>query len=166
MTSCRGINIDHSKRDVPHYKQISADDHEKYDISVHFEDAAEWIHDKLMKTSVMVHCLAGVSRSVSLVIAYFIKHKGMSYQDAYGLIKARRRIIHPNDGFIEKLKKYEREHRSRERSPQLKHHPQSASPDRYAHVPNRHFQSKDDFSSRMRAPSPQMRYPRAEPNAE
>jgi protein-tyrosine phosphatase len=27
----------------------------------------------------MVHCLAGVSRSVSLVLAYLIKHKNMGY---------------------------------------------------------------------------------------
>jgi protein-tyrosine phosphatase len=57
----------------------------------------------------MVHCLAGVSRSVSLVLAYLIKHRGMTYRDAYDLIKGRRRIIHPNDGFIEQLKRFERE---------------------------------------------------------
>lgn len=57
----------------------------------------------------MVHCLAGVSRSVSLVLAYLIKHRGMGYCDAYDLIKGRRKIIHPNDGFIQQLKKFERE---------------------------------------------------------
>jgi protein-tyrosine phosphatase len=54
----------------------------------------------------MVHCLAGVSRSVSLSIAFLIKHKGMAYKEAYALIKGRRKIIHPNDGFIEQLKKF------------------------------------------------------------
>lgn len=53
--------------------------------------------------------MAGVSRSVSLVIAYLIKHKSMSYEGAYSHVKARRKIIHPNDGFIEQLKKFERE---------------------------------------------------------
>lgn len=57
----------------------------------------------------MVHCLAGVSRSVSLVLAYLIKHRGMSYREAYELIKGRRKIIHPNDGFIEQLKRFERD---------------------------------------------------------
>ncbi len=55
----------------------------------------------------MIHCLAGVSRSVSLVLAYFIKHQGYSYTKAFELVKNRRRIIHPNDGFIEQLKKFE-----------------------------------------------------------
>jgi hypothetical protein len=57
----------------------------------------------------MVHCLAGVSRSVSLVLAYLVKHCGMAYRQAYDLVKARRKIIHPNDGFIEQLKRFERE---------------------------------------------------------
>jgi len=62
----------------------------------------------------MVHCLAGVSRSVSLVISYLIKHKGLSFQRAFDTVKSRRRIIHPNDGFIHHLKKFEREQNSQE----------------------------------------------------
>lgn len=41
----------------------------------------------------MVHCLAGVSRSVCLVLAYFMKHKGLSYDEAYNLVKTRRSIV-------------------------------------------------------------------------
>lgn len=59
--------------------------------------------------------MAGVSRSVSLVLAYLIKHKDMRYEEAYSHVKSRRKIvhssiiqIHPNDGFIDQLKKYER----------------------------------------------------------
>lgn len=47
---------------------------------------------------------------MSLVISYLIKHKNYTYNQAYDLVKAKRRIIHPNDGFIEQLKKFEREH--------------------------------------------------------
>lgn len=57
----------------------------------------------------MVHCLAGVSRSVSLVLAYFIKHLNYPYQKAFDFVKMRRRIIHPNEGFIDQLKDFERE---------------------------------------------------------
>jgi protein-tyrosine phosphatase len=41
----------------------------------------------------MVHCLAGVSRSVCLVIAYLIQHRGFSYDEAYALIKSKRGIV-------------------------------------------------------------------------
>jgi len=41
----------------------------------------------------MVHCLAGVSRSVCLVLAYFIKCKGFSYEESYNLVKIKRSIV-------------------------------------------------------------------------
>lgn len=37
--------------------------------------------------------MAGVSRSVALVIAYLIKIKGVSYDEAYSIVKRRRRIV-------------------------------------------------------------------------
>ena len=46
-----------------------------------------------------MHCLAGVSRSVSLVIAYLIKHRNMNYDDAYFMIKSRRKIVTINNNF-------------------------------------------------------------------
>ena len=40
-----------------------------------------------------MHCLAGVSRSVSLVMAYFIKYHNMNYDSVYTKIKSRRKIV-------------------------------------------------------------------------
>jgi hypothetical protein len=37
-----------------------------------------------------------------------MKHKGLAYNQAYDAVKTRRKIIHPNDGFIEQLRKFER----------------------------------------------------------
>jgi hypothetical protein len=95
--------------------------------------------DILSHTNIMVHCLAGVSRSVSLVIAYFIKYRHMSYDEAYQLIKSKRKIIHPNDGFISQLKRYHEkmsQHgKNRSMSPQM--HPIS---------PQKNNQSTEQFS--------------------
>jgi len=44
----------------------------------------------------MVHCLAGVSRSVCLVLSFLIKNRGYSYDEAYRLVKSRRSIVHFN----------------------------------------------------------------------
>lgn len=46
-----------------------------------------------MIIKVLAHCIAGVSRSVSMVLAYFIKHHGMEYEEAYRLIKSKRKIV-------------------------------------------------------------------------
>ena len=59
----------------------------------YFPQAVNFLRNALATTNVMVHCLAGVSRSVCLVLAYFIKEKGMSYEEAYSLTKAKRSLV-------------------------------------------------------------------------
>ena len=49
-----------------------------------------------------VHCLAGVSRSSSIIIAYLIS-KGMGYKDALELCKKNHRDTFPNYGFLRQL---------------------------------------------------------------
>ena len=57
--------------------------------------------------SVLVHCMAGISRSASLLVYFFMKKYGWSYNDAYNFIKRRRSIIQPNSGFEQKLRIYD-----------------------------------------------------------
>lgn len=59
----------------------------------YFVQGVNFIKDALETTSIMVHCLAGVSRSVCLVLAYFIKCRGFSYDEAYNLVKLKRSIV-------------------------------------------------------------------------
>jgi protein-tyrosine phosphatase len=49
---------------------------------------------------------AGVSRSASIVLAYLVKHGGMSLSDAIRHIQSKR-AIRPNRGFFEQLKQFE-----------------------------------------------------------
>lgn len=60
--------------------------------------------------------MAGISRSVTLVLAYLIKHEMMPYEQAYNMIKNRRRIMRPNCGFVRQLKRYESEQHAIRRS--------------------------------------------------
>jgi len=53
--------------------------------------------------------MAGVSRSVTLSISYLIKFKRMTFNQAFNLVKSRRKIICPNEGFIDLLKRFERD---------------------------------------------------------
>jgi protein-tyrosine phosphatase len=47
---------------------------------------------------ILVHCQAGISRSVSAII-FHLMHNGLSYEHSFALIQKNRKIILPNDGF-------------------------------------------------------------------
>ena len=58
--------------------------------------------------SVLVHCVQGVSRSVSMVIAYLMKHKKWSYDQALAFVRSKRPQAKPNPAFAAQLQQYER----------------------------------------------------------
>ena len=53
--------------------------------------------------AVLVHCERGVSRSASLAMAFLMKHRAMSRDDAYVAVKRARRVVEPNAGFWKQL---------------------------------------------------------------
>jgi predicted protein tyrosine phosphatase len=56
---------------------------------------------------VLVHCAMGMSRSATMVIMYLMRKYQINYKLAFDIVKTRREIIDPNDGFMAKLKAYE-----------------------------------------------------------
>lgn len=52
---------------------------------------------------VLVHCVQGVSRSVTVIIAYLIFKEKMTYDEASDLVKRVRGIASPNIGFVIQL---------------------------------------------------------------
>ena len=57
--------------------------------------------------AVLVHCVAGMSRSSSVVAAYLMLHEGYSLLDAMRAVKAARPLAHPNKGFWHALRAIE-----------------------------------------------------------
>ncbi len=53
-------------------------------------EAVAWLEQHAPKKKVMVCCRAGMGRSVSMVIAYLCCVKGMSYDEAFQLLRSRR----------------------------------------------------------------------------
>ena len=49
--------------------------------------------EELPRTNVLVHCIAGVSRSATIVMAYLMKSQGMTLQQAHRLVKSKRPIV-------------------------------------------------------------------------
>lgn len=85
---------------------------EDEDDSSYLEEANKWIREGAYmlnsfygpEHTVAVHCMAGISRSPSVVIAFFILYRGMSYDDAYSIVVRRRNFIRPNTLFTRILK--------------------------------------------------------------
>ena len=55
---------------------------------------------------VLIHCYKGVSRSVSIVIAYLIYLYKWTYDEAFDFIQSKRSIANPNIGFYLQLKTF------------------------------------------------------------
>ncbi|XP_068131049.1 dual specificity protein phosphatase 26 [Hyperolius riggenbachi] len=91
----RGMNIQ--------YMGIDAQDSPSYDMSVHFQAAADFIHRALRdRGKILVHCAVGVSRSATLVLAYLMIYHRMTLVEAINTVKDKRGII-PNRGFLRQL---------------------------------------------------------------
>ena len=58
---------------------------------------------------ILVHCVQGISRSTTVIIAYLIKYKQMNLKQAYDFVRERRSIAKPRKEFIEELQNIENE---------------------------------------------------------
>ncbi|XP_029462810.1 dual specificity protein phosphatase 14-like [Rhinatrema bivittatum] len=78
-------------------------------LSLYFDSVADRIHQTGKKSGrTLVHCVAGVSRSASLCIAYLMKYHRLSLLDAHEWVKMRRPVVRPNVGFWRQLIDYEK----------------------------------------------------------
>ncbi|CAF4147548.1 unnamed protein product [Rotaria sp. Silwood2] len=79
-------------------------------ISNFFTSLTDKIHIHLnvnKQNKVLVHCMAGISRSTTIVFAYLMRYMNMTLRDAYLLCKKHRPICFPNLGFWSQLIAYE-----------------------------------------------------------
>ncbi|XP_060782104.1 dual specificity protein phosphatase family protein [Neoarius graeffei] len=83
------------------YYGIPAEDSSKFDISVHFRPASDFIHKAFKKKNgkVLVHCIMGVSRSSTLVLSYLMLRQRLSLRAAIQQV-IQRRPIYPNRNFL------------------------------------------------------------------
>ena len=95
--------------DDAHFLRISINDGHGEKISPYFDVAYRFIEKcRRANTKVLIHCLAGISRSPTLAIAYLMKHLGLKSDDAYRFVKERRKTISPNFNFLGQLYEYEK----------------------------------------------------------
>lgn len=91
------------------YLNIAIKDTWNQRISDYFSDAFDFINSaKECGGTVLVHCVAGISRSPTFAIAYLMVSCQMTLEKATDFVKARRMIISPNLDFLCELQRFER----------------------------------------------------------
>ncbi|XP_040611707.1 dual specificity protein phosphatase 22 isoform X1 [Mesocricetus auratus] len=91
------------------YLCIPAADSPSQNMTRHFKESIKFIHEcRLQGEGCLVHCLAGVSRSVTLVIAYIMTVTDFGWEDALHTVRAGRSCANPNLGFQRQLQEFEK----------------------------------------------------------
>lgn len=93
---------------IQHHKIIKADDTPAFKLQDLFKECFQFIHEHRSEgRNVLVHCVAGVSRSATIVIGYLMTvFPNMSFDSSLTFVRKQRRIVRPNEGFIDQLREY------------------------------------------------------------
>ena len=87
------------------HKRFDVYDFDNQNIIQYFGECLNFIKGE---EKILVHCMAGASRSATIVIAYLMWIQKMKYDDALNFVKSKRLIVYPNDGFQKQLQIFEK----------------------------------------------------------
>ncbi|BFZ05366.1 hypothetical protein BsWGS_08404 [Bradybaena similaris] len=91
-----------------HYYNVRVSDEDTSDLLKHWDKTYKFISKARNQGSkVLVHCKMGVSRSASTVMAFLMKERRWSVEEATRFVKERRSCVNPNAGFMDQLHMYE-----------------------------------------------------------
>jgi len=97
------LEIFHSNDFV--YKKLEIDDSFFEGIKNYFEETYKFIEEA--NGNVFVHCMWGISRSPTIVIAYLMRKEKKGFEEIFSFVKSKRKWANPNDGFKEQLMELE-----------------------------------------------------------
>ena len=86
---------------------LSVDDVPQTQLFPYFTFTSNWIQFHLRSNQpVLVHCMAGISRSSTIVAAYLMARYGWTRDYTLNYMRARRSIVNPNPGFMIQLNEW------------------------------------------------------------
>jgi protein-tyrosine phosphatase len=89
------------------YYRISVEDIKDESIINNLELTYKYIEKQLENNNnILIHCFAGRSRSVALVLFYLIKKHKKSIEESYKSILEKRKVININKSFYNEIKEY------------------------------------------------------------
>lgn len=104
-----GQLVPHASIQLSGREQVNLPDLPTADLSKHFRRIVQFIATgrHIHSRGVFVHGSSGVSRSVAAVCAYLLAHLGLPLQQVLAYLAKMRSKAHPNDGFVQQLKRFE-----------------------------------------------------------
>nr|XP_016999360.2 dual specificity protein phosphatase 22 isoform X3 [Drosophila takahashii] len=91
-----------------HYLCVMASDTPDQNLSQYFSVCNDFIHAaRLREGNVLIHCLAGMSRSVTVAVAYIMTATHLNWKEALKVVRAGRAVANPNTGFQNQLQEFE-----------------------------------------------------------
>ncbi|XP_017492209.1 PREDICTED: tyrosine-protein phosphatase vhp-1 [Rhagoletis zephyria] len=91
-----------------HYLCVMAADTPDQNLSQYFSVCNDFIHAaRLREGNVLIHCLAGMSRSVTVAVAYIMTATNLTWKEALKVVRAGRAVANPNIGFQTQLQEFE-----------------------------------------------------------
>lgn len=104
-----------------------ASDTPDQNLSQYFSVCNDFIHAaRLREGNVLIHCLAGMSRSVTVAVAYIMTATHLNWKEALKVVRAGRAVANPNAGFQSQLQEFEQFKLSEERRRLRERFPSSA----------------------------------------
>ena len=100
-----GFFPNYNKSDNITQKKFIIHDFDQENIIKIFGDCFKFIKGE---EKVLVHCAVGASRSATVVIAYLMWNKKISFEEALKFVQEKRYIVWPNPGFKEQLKLFDK----------------------------------------------------------
>ena len=96
--------ITYNEEDNINQKVISIVDVPSENIIKYFGESLKFIDGE---DKVLVHCMAGASRSATIVIAYIMWKEKKPMDDAIKFVQSKRNAVYPNYGFTKQLRMFE-----------------------------------------------------------
>ncbi|CAG9818918.1 unnamed protein product [Phaedon cochleariae] len=85
-----------------------ASDTPDQNLTQYFSVCNDFIHAaRLRDGNVLIHCLAGMSRSVTVAVAYIMSVSNLNWKEALKVVRAGRAVANPNLGFQKQLEDFE-----------------------------------------------------------
>lgn len=89
------------------YKHIKSYDILDFNLFEFFDETNKFIQEGTANNNkIYIHCMYGVSRSVTIVLAYFLKYNKESLSTLLEKIREKRPIANPNESFMEQLEQF------------------------------------------------------------